>query len=155
MDIQYIDASKIKEIPSSLQKSEFKKDELEVYNNYVYTVLEFVVTATLDSEDWSDLSKIKESNVNQGRQVISRSYAEEADARKWCDSINNSNETPRAFFFPESADMISWLHGKFGSSCAMFTVDPVTFETHVMIKKATFFKNELHGSVLEKELTWH
>jgi hypothetical protein len=157
MSIQYIDTSKLKEIPSSLQQVEFKKDELEVYNNYVYTILDFKISATLTCEggDWSNLKGLKDSNVKQMYHVISRSYAEEEDAKKWCDSINFSKEKISAFFFPESVEMTAWLHETFGSSSASFIVDPVTQETRVIIKKALYFKNELHGSVLETEQTWH
>jgi hypothetical protein len=150
MSIQYIDVSRPKEIPSSLQQVEFEKDELKIYNNYVYSILECDITANIPAD--YDPAAFDFTDVNFTDYIITRSYAEEDQASIWCDRVNLANDD--LSIFPESP-MSAHLLSTFGSYHAKFTTDPVTGKIHIKIRKASYFKNELHGSILETEQTWH
>lgn len=126
---------------SSIQLIEPTADKIILYDNYVYTVIGHVTKAIADIGH--------EPIITNTTITVYRSYADEEEASEFC-KIANSQRLYESLM----GDTMRWLLKYFGSCYCEMTPDPITFQTHLTVTKFEYFKNELHGSALEKEMTW-
>ena len=123
--------------------------KVDEYNNYVYTIVENITKIVIDNDHSQG---IKYNTLGTSERVY-RSYADEKQAIDFCEGRNtNSFELSVG---PTGASLDSWMLETFGSCSSTRVCDPDTYEVVCSIRKYVYVQNELFGSALEKETTWH
>lgn len=124
------------------------------YDNYVYTIVEQITKIVLSiGSNMNEQYHPKYNTLGTSERVY-RSYADEKQAIDFCKG-RNSNAYELSLFADGETSMHDWLFETFGSSASTRVIDPVTYEIIISIRKYVYVQNELFGSALEKETTWH
>ena len=113
-----------------------------LFNNYVYTVIEKTIHAVITNTA-ALVQEEPECEISEESSRIIRSYSDEEDAQRFCRTMNENRF--------EKNKVESWIEKKFGTSNAYSAIDPKSGFYRIHVKVFSYVKNELHGSVLERE----
>ena len=122
------------------------------YDNYVYTIVEQITKIVLSvGNNMNERYHPKYNTLGTSERVY-RSYA---DVKQAIDFCKGRNSNAFELWLEGDTSMYDWLFETFGSSASTRVIDPVTYEIIISIRKYVYVQNELFGSALEKETTWH
>ena len=126
------------------------------YDNYVYTIIEHTIKVVLRVAATTEKPNgmITFSKIYDPIDRIFRSYADEQAADELCKAFMTDVIAPSTH--RNTPDILTeWVKNNLGSVNFTMGIDPVTMEYVLKVKKFEYVKNELFGSALEKEQTWH